>query len=109
MKYKIGQEILIKENFEIGTIVSGNIMTVKQGDRGYVDSKGFLHLVNGEGKGKIVNVEGMEVASYHHENISKMIFARLCNYFNLDEMLENEDIDIDRFKEEIEDVLIDIL
>ena len=41
--------------------------------------------------------------------MARMIFGRLSNYFNLDEMLENEDIDSERFKEEIEDVLIDIL
>lgn len=109
MKYKIGQEILVKEDFEICTIISNNPMIVKEGDKGYVDSKGFLHLISGEGGGKIINVEGMEVANYHHENISKMIFNRLNSYFNLGEILENEDIDIGRFKEEIEDVLMDIL
>lgn len=107
--YKIGQEISIKEDFEIKTISTSTIIKIKQGDKGYVDSKGFLHLTTGKGKGKIINIEGMEVSGYHHEDISKRIFARLSNYFNLDEILENEDIDIDRFKEEIEDVLMDIL
>ena len=106
---KIGQEIIVKEDFKINTIVSDKVKTVKKGDKGYLDSKGFLHLVNGAGKGKIVNVEGIEVKDYDHENIANIIFGRLNNYFNLDEMLENEDIDSERFKEEIEDVLMDIL
>ena len=67
-----------------------------------------MHLT-GNGRGKIVNVEGIEVKGYDHENMARMIFGRLSNYFNLDEMLENEDIDSERFKEEIEYVLMDIL
>lgn len=106
---EIGQEIIVKEDFKINTTVSDKVKTVKKGDKGYLDSKGFLHLVNGAGKGKIVNVEGIEVKGYDHENIASMIFGRLSNYFNLDEMLENEGIDSERFKEEIEDVLSDIL
>ncbi len=106
---RIGEEIRIKEDFKINTIVSDKVKTVKKGDKGYLDSKGLLHIVNGAGKGKIVNVDGLEVKGYDHENIAKMIFGRLSNYFNLDEVLENEDIDSERFKEEIEDVLMDIL
>ena len=106
---KIGQEIVIKKDFKINTIISDKVKTVKKGDKGFLDSKGLLHLINGAGKGKIVNVEGVGVKDYDHENIAKMIFGRLSNYFNLDEILENEDIDSKRFKEEIEDVLMDIL
>lgn len=105
----IGQEIVIKEDFKINTIVSDKVKTVKKGDKGFLDSRGLLHLINGAGKGKIINVEGVEVEGYDHENIAKMIFGRLSNYFNLNEILENEDIDIKRFEEEIEDVLMDIL
>lgn len=105
----IGQEIVIKEDFKINATISNKVKTVKKGDKGFLDSKGLLHLINGAGKGKIINVEGVEVKGYDHENIAKMIFGRLSNYFNLDEILENEDIDIKRFEEEIEDVLMDIL
>lgn len=47
------QSVIVKEDFKIITIV-------KKGDKGFLDSNGFLHLVNGAGKGKIVNVEGIE-------------------------------------------------
>lgn len=106
---RIGQEIIVKEDFKINTIVSDKVKTVKKGDKGYLDSKGFMHITTGNGRGKIVNVEGIEVKGYDYENIASMIFGRLSNYFNLDEMLENEDIESERFKDEIEDVLMDIL
>lgn len=106
---KIGQEVLVKEDFKINTIVSDKVITVKEGDKGFLDSKGLMHVTTGKGRGKIVKIDDIKVKGYDHENIASMIFGRLSNYFNLDEILENEDIDSERFKEEIEDLLSDIL
>lgn len=106
---KIGQEITVKEDFKINTTISDKVITVKKDDKGFVDSQGFLHLTTGNGRGKIVKIDDIEVRGYDHENMARMIFGRLSNYFNLGEMLENEDIDSERFKEEIEYVLMDIL
>ena len=39
---KIGQEITIREDFEINNIVSNTIINIKEGDKGLLDSKGFL-------------------------------------------------------------------
>lgn len=106
---KIGQEVLAKEDFKINTIVSDKVITVKEGDKGFLDSKGLMHVTTGKGRGKMVKINDIKVKGYDHENIASMIFGRLSNYFNLDEILENEDIDSERFKEEIEDLLSDIL
>lgn len=98
---KIGQEIIVEEDFEISNIVSNKIMTVKKGDKGFLDSKGFIHLTTGNGRGKIVKINdvNIEVEGYDYENISNIILNRLNREFGIEELLENE----------IEDVLTDIL
>ncbi|MGL5751915.1 MAG: hypothetical protein ACRCXT_15395 [Paraclostridium sp.] len=106
---KIGQEIVIKEDFKINTLISDKVKTVKKGDTGFLDSKGFLHLITGNGKGKIVKVNDLKVDGYDYENISNLIFRRLNTSFNLEDFLINEGIESKYFMEEIEDLLIDIL
>lgn len=109
MKIKVGQEIIVKEDFKINTIVSDKVKTVKKGDKGFIDSKGFLHLTTGEGIGKIVKIDDIEVKGYNHKNIAKMIYKRLNNAFLIDIILENDGYEVKDFLDEIEDVLTDIL
>lgn len=106
---KIGQEITIREDFEINNIVSNTVINIKEGDKGFLDSKGFLHITTGNGRGKIVKMDGIEPTCYDYGNISKMVFDRLDGVFGLKNFLEDEEIDIKEFIEEIEDVLIGIL
>ncbi len=106
---KIGQEITIREDFEINNIVSNTVINIKEGDKGFLDSKGFLHITTGNGRGKIVKMDGIEPTGYDYGNISKMVFDRLDVVFGLENFLEDEEIDIKEFIEEIEDVLIGIL
>lgn len=105
---KIGQEIIEKQEYEIEKMISKEKITIKVGDRGFADSKGNIHYTTGTGKGVIVNYD-LEVKGYDHENIAKMIYKRLNGYFRIEDLLEDEGIEVDRFIEEIEDVLMDIL
>ncbi|MRZ28063.1 hypothetical protein GKD08_04710 [Paeniclostridium sordellii] len=107
--YKIGQEIVVKEDFKINTITNEKVMTVKEGDKGFLDSKGFLNLRTGKGRGKIIKINDIEVKGYDHRNISKLILQRLNNVFNLEEFMEYEEIEKSEMIEEIEDVLMEIL
>ena len=73
---KIGQEVVMEKDFEIKTIGSGKVITVKKGNRGFLDSKGRVHLINGEGKGKIIKVENIKLKGYDYENIAIFIYWR---------------------------------
>lgn len=106
---KIGQKVIVKEDFKINTIVSDKVKTVKKGDKGFIDSKGFLHLVNGAGSGKIVKIDDIEVKGYDHKNIAKMIYKRLNNAFLIETILEDDGYEVEDILDEIEDVLTDIL
>lgn len=106
---KIGQEIVVKEDFKINTIVSDKVMTVKEGDKGFLDSKGLMHITTGKGRGKIVKINDVEVEGYDHANISKLILDRLNRVFNMKEFLDDNDIASETFEVEIEDILMDIL
>ena len=106
---KIGQEITVKEDFKINTTISDKVITVKKDDKGFVDSQGFLHLTTGNGRGKIVKIDDIEVRGYDHENISKMVYKRLNNAFLIEPILEYEGYEVEDILDEIEDVLMDIL
>lgn len=105
---KIGQQLTVKEDFKINTIISDKDITIKEGDKGFINSEGFLNLVTGKGKGKIVKINDVKVKGYNHENIARMILNRLNNVFGLYEYLE-DDYNTEDFIEEIEDVLMKIL
>lgn len=108
MKYEIGKEITFKNDFKIETHLSNTVMQIRKGDKAVVMKNG-LRILNGEGRGKIVAFnKGDKAEGYDVENISKMILNRLNVVFNLEEFFENEEIDPDRFAEEIEDVLYDL-
>lgn len=110
--YRIGQEITIKEDIEIKTIVSNTVMTIKAGDKGVLDGRGFLHITTGECRGKIVKFTkyDIEIKGYDHENITNMIIKKLDSLFcDLDDALDCEGLTFDVLKEELQDVLENIL
>lgn len=108
--YKIGEEISFSEEFEIESALSGNKLTVKAGDKGYLDSRGNIHYTTGQARGKIQSMKNeIEVKGYHYENIARMIFKRLDNQYRISEFLDDYDISMNDFRDEIEDVLSDIL
>ena len=109
MKYKIGQEIEITEDFTLKT-VGGRELTVKAGDKAIIDSKARVKYISGQAR-DVVQMLGkdIEVNGYDHVNIAKMIANRLNQVFGLEEFLDDNDIAAESFEIEIEDVLIDIL
>ena len=107
--FKIGQEIVITQDFEIEGF-SGNKILVKKDDKGYVDSMGNFHYQTGAARGKIQAIkEDVDVKGYDCENIAKIIYKRLQSQFEIKEFLEGYDITIEDFTNEIEDILSDIL
>ena len=109
MKYKIGQEIEITEDFTLKT-VGGSAITVKVGDRAVIDSKARVKYISGQAR-DVVQMLGkdIEVNGYDHRNIASMILNRLNSVFGIEEFLDYNDINDDEMIDEIEDVLMDIL
>ena len=109
MKYKIGQEIEITEDFTLKT-VGGRELTVNAGDKAIIDSRARIKYISGQARNVMQMLEkGIEVNGYDHVNIAKMIANRLNQVFGLEEFLDDNDIAAESFEIEIEDVLIDIL
>lgn len=108
---KIGQEIIIEQEFNIGSMLTGKESTVKKGDKGFITSRGWLHMTTGECKGKIIKKDDIEVQkeNYDHLNISKLIANRLNCVYGIEEFFIDNDIDNREFVGEIEDILMDIL
>jgi hypothetical protein len=110
MSYKIGEEIGFNKEFEIESAFGGNKLQVKEGDKGYIDSRGNIHYTTGQARGKIHSLgKEIEVKGYDHSNIAKMLFKRLNNQFNLKEALDDYDISDKDLIDELEDILSDIL
>ena len=109
MKYKIGQEIEITEDFTLKT-VGGRELTVKAGDKAIIDSKARVKYISGQAR-DVMQMLGKdtEVNGYDHVNIAKMIVNRLNQVFGLEEFLDDNDIAPETFEVEIEDILMDIL
>lgn len=109
MKYKIGEEIEITEDFTLKT-VGGRELTVKAGDKAIIDSKARAKYISGQARDIMqMLAKDIEVSGYDHANIAKMIANRINQIFGLDEFLDDNDIAQETFEVEIEDVLIDIL
>lgn len=109
MRYKIGQEIEITEDFTLKT-VGGRELTVKVADKAIIDSRARIKYISGQARNVMQMLEkGIEVNGYDHVNIAKMIANRLNQVFGLEEFLDDNDIAAESFEIEIEDVLIDIL
>ena len=109
MRYKIGQEIEITEDFTLKT-VGGRELTVKAGDKAIIDIKARLKDKSGQARNVMQMLEkGIEVNGYDHVNIASMILNRLNGVFGIEEFLDYNDINDDEMIDEIEDVLMDIL
>jgi len=111
MSYKIGEEIGFKDDFAIESAFGGNKLQVKQGDKGFIDSRGMIHYTTGQARGKIHSLsKEIEVNGYDHTSIAKLIFKRLNNQYGIkSDFLEDYEISEKDFIGEIEDILSDIL
>ena len=105
---KIGQEVEITEDFKLESCLGTKVLEVKKGDRAYIDGNGFMHYTTGKARGMIQKSDA-EIKGFDYENISKIIYSRLNNSYNLDEFLDDYDMDKSEFTEEIENALVEIL
>lgn len=106
---KIGQKLVVQENYEISTCISNTNLQVKKGDVGFIDANGMIHYLSGQARGKIHNIADVEVKGYDIENIAELIFRQLKSDFHINDILEDYDIDVREFKDSIEDILSEIL
>lgn len=108
MKMKIGQEVIISEDFEIVGFFSEDTISVKKGDKGYIDSNKFIHYETGNARGKMHRFSDAELDGYDTENIAKLIFEQIKWKFALGEFLEDYDIEGESIVEEINYILDEI-
>lgn len=106
--YKIGEQIEFKKDYSVETF-NGRKLEVKKGDKAIVNSRGFIEYTSGKAKGIRQIVDGIKVEGYDHMNISKQILKRLISGYNLEGFMEEEELSMQEFLEEIEDVLCEIL
>lgn len=86
-KHKIGEEIIINQEFDIQGCFSDDLIQVKKGDKGYIDSNGFVHYITGKARGKIQKIANVEMKGYDTENIAKLIFDRIKTEYGIKEYL----------------------
>jgi len=108
--YKIGEEIGFSQDFEIESALSRNKVTVKVGDKGFIDSKGNVHYTTGQACGIIQRIgKEIEMEDYDYHSIAKMLWNRLKSQFEIEEFLGDYDVNEKDVLEELEEVLSDIL
>lgn len=106
---KIGQEIKFKNDFEIESMVKKDKIQVKKGDKALVTNLG-LKILNGCGRGITLPFEKDNKPKWiDYGNISKLIYQKLNNEFDMMEIFEDYGIDKEDFIYSIEDTLFDIL
>lgn len=107
--YRLGQEVKFINSFEIESELSKNKLQIKDGDKAIITRSGFK-IINGEARGKILNFQqDKKIIGYDHLNIARLIYQRLNAVYGLEMYLDDEEVEMDEFLEEIEDVLMDIL
>ena len=109
MKFKIGQEIEVTEDFELIGGLSGDKIEVKKGDTGFIDSNGSIHYQTGKARGKIHKLTDAEIKGYDTGNIAKIAYKYLERHFNIREYLEDYEIEEAEFIDELDYILSEIL
>jgi len=108
MKFEIGQELISQSNYNL-TGLTNDIIEVKKGDKGYIDSSGFIHYETGKARGKMTKIPDAEMEGYNTENIAKIIYEQLKWKLMLSEHMENYDLEEQEFIDEIDYILSEIL
>ncbi|MCB2308847.1 hypothetical protein LGL08_20450 [Clostridium estertheticum] len=109
MKNKIGQILTMTEDFIIESCFDKKVIQVKTGDTGFIDSKGSIHYIDGQARGKMQKLKDVEIKGYDYESIATLIFKKIYNEYGLAEVFEDYGIEKKGFIDSIEDILTDIL
>lgn len=110
MRVPIGGRLTVVEDERISSITTGDVLQVKVGDEGFVDSRGVVHYTSGEASGTVQKVyEQEQMVGYDHVSISEMVSDKLDEQFTLESILEDEGIEYDKVIIEIVKVLKEVL
>lgn len=106
-KFRIGEQIQVTNDYEIETGLSETKLYVKKGDKGFIDCNGNIHYITGEARGKIHLMKSFEVKGYCTEGMANLIMKCLNDY-DIKSILEDNDIEIEDFKNTITEALDEI-
>lgn len=105
--YKIGQILTSTEDVEIEKALSGEKVKIPKGNKIIIGADKLAHHIK---NGFIQPLtEGATVEGYDTTGIAEYLYTHLRNYYPLDEMLDENDIDRLDFEDEIECALDEIL
>lgn len=104
---RIGTIIKIKNDFKIKTTGDKTIQ-INKGDKAFVDGTGCVRYLTGNAKGKIQKIKDYVFEGYNYEDIAELIFYNLDLIYDLKAALNDSGIDEAAFKEDLQDILIDI-
>lgn len=106
--YRLGEIIKTDTEQKIKRIVSGDIEILPKGSKVLVTRTGFK-VISGKCRDVILPLDDKTIKGTDYTNIARMIYSRLNAVYGLEMYLDDEEIEMDGFLEEIEDVLMDIL
>ena len=109
-KFKIGQEIIIDEDHTIQSLLTNKITWVREGDKGFIDSNGYIHYTTGDARGKIAPYTTKEnLQGYVTQNIASMIYKKLDTEFEISALADlYDDVEKQDVLDILEDALIEI-
>lgn len=105
MKYKIGQWLTAKKDIELEKALSGEVVKIPKGNKIIIGADKFGHHPNGmiQPVADDVIVEG-----YDAGGLAVWIYRCLRCQFEIERMIEDEDMNIQDFVEAIESALEEI-
>ena len=110
MKYKIGQEIVIDENYEIYSSFTDDVIPVEIGDKGFLDANGNIHYTKGKAKGRISPfTEKENLERFDTRNIANIVLQELEVEFKISDFIEEYGVDKEYFLDFLENGLMEVL
>lgn len=106
MTYKIGQVMELAEDMETTKALSEQKVIIPKGSQFIIGADNFVHYLR---DGMMQPwLDDIEIKGYDTEGISRFIVMYLDSQIDLDEMLEDRNMTMDEFAEEIECALGEI-
>ena len=90
----IGEMVEVKEEHTLNPSEKETII-VRKGDKGYLDSEGYIVYVTGDATGIRVRSDDIGVEGYHIANISLKILDDLNYEFDLYDLLDEKGVEIE--------------
>ena len=106
MNYKVGQILEANCDTEVEKALSGEKVVIPKGNKIIIGADKFAHHLR-DGMIQPLQKDAI-VEGYDSEGIAEYLTKKLSAIFPLEEMLEDYDIEKERFEEEIDFLLDDI-